>query len=93
MLCKKIFDRKLDAEMESFEGGPKQIVKETVEKLSHILSEMQIKIKIRSKIVDSDEIFFPWRVYRSMLIHTLLWSINISNSRSCIMIDVDIENI
>lgn len=79
--------------MESFEGGPKQIVKETIQKLSHILSEMYIRIKVTSKIADSDDILFPWRTYQSMALHILLWSTNITSPLSCIYFDVNIDKI
>ena len=80
ILCKKMSDKKNIAEMETTEGGPKSIVKEATHKLSHILSEMSIKIKIMTKIVEGDEVYFPQRAYKSLVLHILIWSTNISCS-------------
>ena len=93
ILCKKMSDKKNIAEMESLEGGPKSIVKEVTHKLSHILSEMQIKIKIMTKIVEGDEVIFPHRAYRSLVLHILIWSTNISSPQNSIFIDVNIDKI
>lgn len=90
LLCKRTFERKQIAELESFEGGPKQIVREIVESISHILNEMHMKVKIRSKIMWGDELEFPWRLYKSLLLHIFLWSINIAASSKIIYIDLSI---
>ena len=54
---------------------------------------MQIRIKVTSKIADSDDILFPWRTYQSMALHILLWSTNVTSPISCIYIDVNIDKI
>ena len=77
--------------METYGGGPKQIAKEIVENLSQLTNDLQIQIKLKSQITDADELLFPCNVYKSVLLHIILWSINLSRPVSCIYVDISIE--
>ena len=61
--------------------------------LSHILITKEIKVKIMSKIVEGNDVIFPWRAYRSLVLHILIWSTNFSSLSNCIFINVNIDKI
>jgi len=61
--------------------------------MSQVIIHKKICVKISSKVQLVDEIAYYWSVYRSLLFHVLLWSVNHCNSGCIVFIEIGTEEV